>query len=172
MATDATKNRCCTQVDECREMYPSWACSTWYNNTVYAKYVCPYTPTICGLGKDTVTVTNTDTLTITNMGRGDVCFYRLKNTCGRLKLDVDGLFNTAETINGILLEYLEFETENVVIGSANEVMHGRLGGAPSADMPWRSESFVPSGMEKVWQGRIFKDRGSHYWGSDIQGLAG
>ncbi len=36
-------------------------------------------------------------------------------------------------------------------------------------MPWRSESFVPQGEESVYQGRIYKDKGSHYWGSYTQG---
>jgi hypothetical protein len=29
------------------------------------------------------------------MGRGDVCFYRLKTSCGILKVDIEGFYDKA-----------------------------------------------------------------------------
>jgi len=139
-------------MDECRDTYPGWTCTTWYNNTVYGKYVCPYTASICGPGKENVNLTSPtskDTLTITNLGRGDVCFYRVKNSCGRLKFEVENVLFNAADINGIMIEYLEFEAGSLVMANPSDVVHGRFGGAPNAEMPWRSETFVPMGSTKV-----------------------
>jgi len=37
--------------------------------------------------------------------RGDVCFYRIKTTCGLAKVDLTRVDNS----NSILIEYIEFE---------------------------------------------------------------
>ena len=41
-----------------------------------------------------------------NLTRGDVCFYKLKNSCGRVKVDLTRVDNSD---NGVTIEYLEFE---------------------------------------------------------------
>ena len=67
LGTDNTKSRCCLNTDECRETYATWTCSSAYNNTVYSKYVCPYVPSQCGVGKDSITLADVnakDTLTV------------------------------------------------------------------------------------------------------------
>jgi hypothetical protein len=65
---------------------------------------------------------------------------------------------------------MEFEAGQISIANTPaEVAPARLGGSPSIDMPWRSETFITQGSEKVFQGRIYKNLGSHYWGSYVQG---
>ena len=80
--------------------------------------------------------------------RGDVCFYRIKTTCGLAKVDLTRVDNS----NSILIEYIEFESGSLYQGSS--YVHGKHGGAPDFGMPFRSETFVYDSNRKVYQGRL------------------
>lgn len=43
---------------------------------------------------------------------GDVCFYKIKTSCGILKIDM----LTVQNPNDILIEYLEFQNRSVITG--------------------------------------------------------
>eukprot|EP00347_Sterkiella_histriomuscorum_P004798 403359057 len=96
------------------------------------------------------------------MIRGETCFYKIKNTCGRNKIDLIRVDNS----DSILIEYIEYESGQIMQGS--EYTHGKQGGAPAVDMPYRTETFVYDTERKVYQGRLFNTQGWHLWGSLIQ----
>ena len=56
---DITFNQCCRLGDFCKYAYAGWTCTEAYNNTLYAKYACPYNTLMCGVN---------DTYTITTLG--------------------------------------------------------------------------------------------------------
>lgn len=87
---NSTAQRCCLVSEDCGESTKAYVCSTNYVNQVYAKYTCPWNNLTCG-ATDTfnfATVGQTGSISFT-LQRGDVCFYRVKTTCGRLKVDID-----------------------------------------------------------------------------------
>lgn len=104
---------------------------------------------MCGT-KDIYNITavgGTANLTMT-MARGEVCFYKIMNSCGRAKVDLLQVDNSAS----ILIEFMEFEKGEIMLGS--EYIHGKTGGAPNSSMPWRTETFVYDENRKVYQGRL------------------
>ena len=100
-----TYNQCCNLTSECKDTSEAWTCTSPYNNTLYAKYACPFNIYGCG---------STDSFTLggagANMslkftiGRGDVCFYKILNTCGIAKIDLNYMDNSGS----ILAEFIEF----------------------------------------------------------------
>lgn len=113
--------------------------------------------TTCGL---------TETFTLTNLGdvanismslqRGDVCFYKISSACGLPKIDL------VDSPPNVVVEYIQFEAGSLATDSL--YTHGSRGGAPDANMPMRTETFVYED-KKVYQGRIFPGQGYHVWGA-------
>lgn len=105
--TDTTYNSCCLSTDTCKDSSLGWSCSSFYNNTLYAKYNCPFNTAVCG-ANDAYTIEKVgDIVNLTmTMTRGELCFYKIKNKCGRNKVDLIKVDNS----DSILIEYIEFET--------------------------------------------------------------
>eukprot|EP00347_Sterkiella_histriomuscorum_P014748 403359692 len=161
--TDATYNSCCQLSENCKDASQGFACSSSYNNTLYAKYNCPFNTAVCGTN-DTVVLEKVGAVANLSMAmiRGETCFYKIKNTCGRNKIDLIRVDNS----DSILIEYIEYESGQIMQGT--EYAHGKQGGAPAVDMPYRTETFVYDTERKVYQGRLFNTQGWHLWGSLIQ----
>ena len=69
----------------------------------------------------------------------------------------------------MLIEYIEFEQNQILQANTSDILQGKHGGAPGFNMPWRAESFVYDSDRKVYQGRMWYGQGTHYWGSGVQG---
>jgi hypothetical protein len=65
------------------------------------------------VGKDSIITladgNSKDLLTVNLTTKGDVCFYRIKNSCGKLKIDVDPMLMISNDM--VLVEYMEFEID-------------------------------------------------------------
>ena len=46
--TDTSFSQCCLEGEYCKYTYEGWTCTEAYNNTLYAKYACPFVTTLCG----------------------------------------------------------------------------------------------------------------------------
>ena len=155
--------------EECQSASPSWSCTHPYNNTLYAKYLCPFNNQTCG-SNDTYNMNKVGEFATLNftLTRGDVCFYKVRTGCdARLTVNVSQLENS----DTIIIEYLEHSNDLILLAKIQtDVMHGRWGGAPGLYMPWRTESWVSDTFERgVYQGRLFFGQGLHYWGNNYQG---
>ena len=145
----------------------AWLCTAPYNNTIYAKYACPYNTLVCGT-QDTFALTqigSTLSLSMT-LARGDVCFYKITNNCGIVQFNVTSNNNS----DNFLIEFIEYEKGLLLQGSSSDLFHGKHGGAPALGMPWRTETFVYDDNHKVYQGKYWIGQGIHYWGSYTQNI--
>ncbi|CDW78894.1 UNKNOWN [Stylonychia lemnae] len=148
----------------CKDASTGWSCTEFYNNTLYAKYVCPFNSVTCG-STDTYNLTEVGKTVNLSMGltRGDVCFYKIKTKCGLPKVDLTRVDNS----DNILIEYIEYESGTLFQGTS--YVHGKHGSAPGSEMPYRTETFVYDSDRKVYQGRLINGQGFHIWGSRDQG---
>ena len=69
--------------------YDGWTCTEAYNNTIYAKYACPFNTALCGTTDYYAMSEGFTTKNISmQLTRGDVCFYKVATSCGVLKTDL------------------------------------------------------------------------------------
>ena len=156
----------CCSTDNCSyTTLSNWTCTNTYNNSLYAKFVCPFSKSVCGLN-DTYSLTDIGeimNISITLNG-GDVCFYRINTGCGLAKTDLIKVENS----DLILVEYIEFLSSDLVLGSD---FSRSADGSPGDGMPTRSEPFnYPNLNKNVFQGRLFFNEGYRIWGTLAQGL--
>ncbi len=142
--TDTLLNRCCLQEDACREASTGWTCTSYYNNTLYAKYACPFVNTTCGTTDSYALSKEGDVVNISmSLQRGDVCFYKISSACGLPKIDL------MDSPANVVIEYIQFEAGSIATDSL--YTHGTRGGAPDTNMPWRTETFVyPDQNKKIY----------------------
>ena len=132
-------NLCFRQSDvDTRYSYPSWTCSNSYNNSLYANYMCPQQERICSNVTEVTLpeIGSTGNISLSSLGMGDTCYYKVRTACGILKTNVT-LSKTRS--NGgrdtVHVDFIELSDKAVMLGDQRE--ESNLGGAPAEGMPLR-----------------------------------
>jgi hypothetical protein len=140
---NSTAQKCCLVSDDCSESSKTYACSTNYVNSVYAKYLCPFNNLTCG-SRDSIILASVGQTSSLNfvLQKGDVCFYKIKTICGRLKVDLLQLDRGDVATGTVVAEFLEFEKGQMwLLNNSAIVTVPRTDGSPGLDMPFRKETF-------------------------------
>lgn len=92
-----------------------WECTFYYNNTVYAKWLCPFATNRCGQADSNIELSNIgDEVTITpDFDSGETCFFIITVKCGILAVDLE----TYAQESNFYYEYIDFDPDDLVLGS-------------------------------------------------------
>jgi len=143
---------------------------------VYKKYVCPFSPTVCGSASPKATLSaigSTNSTVIKNLATGNTCFYQITATCGAPAF-------TVNSTSSVSIEYLEFQqnaTQNTVARGSGLASSdwNKNSSCPVSDMPVRNQNFslmtaAPSiaGVSGVYDSTI---GGTKAFGTKLQGAS-